>query len=151
MDFISLLATLAVSLTPGVPSRLPVDPSTVLGQPAALLEQSWGPGTPSDRQEGWHTLSWPQSWWGFAPHPTAYRITPAGNLQSIALTWPDCEPVIAALNQDLGEANEAATSPHFLNSLRYWRWEREGITFAVEDFAPGCEVQIYRPLPHLSE
>jgi hypothetical protein len=147
MEWISLLATLALSPHPGVPPRLPVNPATVLEQPVALLEQAWGPVAPSQAQEGWYTLVWPQRWWGLAPHPTAYRITPTGTLQSISLSWPDCIPIIAALTQDLGEPTENATSPHFLNSLRYWRWEREGVAFAVEDFAPGCEVSIYRYTP----
>jgi len=41
-----------------------------------------------------------------------------------------------------GEPDEEGPSPQFLASASYEKWEREGVAFTLEDYAPGCEVGI---------
>lgn len=126
--------------------RLPLDPAVELGTCDAgpRLEQRWGAPAGRRDEDGWSRLVWKQSWFGLAELDVTYTFAPDGGLTRIDFSAPDAEAVARAMQHELGAADEAGPSPQFLNSLRYWWWHRDGVLYALEDFAPGAEIGIVR-------
>lgn len=145
MNPLTHLALLAIGLN-GSPARMPVNPAKVLQQPFLSQARSWGQPLPDDGKGG-KRMRWKQTWFGQSGVLTGYLLTDDDKLQSITLSTPGCEALEAALHQDLGEPYEQGTSPQFLFSTRYARWNIQGIEFVLEDFTPGCEVAIYHYQP----
>lgn len=123
------------------PAPRPINLQQVLERPF-VAPAAWGPGSPSGIDGDTH-LYWQQRWFGLSVR-AGYLLLPDGTLQSITLRAPACAPLEAALRAELGEPYRAGPSPQFLFSLRFARWLQAGIEYVLEDFAPGCEVSLYR-------
>lgn len=144
MNKLTHLAMLAVGLR-GEPARMPVNPAEVLQRPfadGAHLTENWGAPLPELAESGRQRF-WLQPWFGLGPLKTGYLLLEDGKLQSITLYAEHCDGLESALHQDLGEPYQQGPSPQYLFSLRYARWNINGVEFVLEDFAPGCEVGIY--------
>jgi hypothetical protein len=127
-------------------TAMPLDPALALTQATTLkaLEQEWGPGTSpgNDGRDGWRTVAWTQTWFGQAGVKAVYTFDPEGCLKRIDLSAAESGPLSRAMRRDLGEPDQQGPSPQFLNSMSYQSWQREGIGFNLEDYAPGCTVGI---------
>lgn len=139
------LAALALLQPNGSPALLPLNlPQAFADCPfelSAYFEQVPSP----ELQEDWQRYTYQQYWFGAGPWPSVYLRHSSGQLQSITIT-PDpqaCEGLQALVSRYIGDAYKQGASPHFLNSLFFARWRREGLEFVFEDYSPGCELSIY--------
>ena len=125
---------------------LPLNVAAELGTATApRLEQRWGAARRlDDGHDAWRKLAWTQSWFGFAGLEVAYTFHPGGHLTRIDISLADAEAAARAMQSELGAADEAGPSPGVAMSLRYWSWQRDGVLFTLEDYAPGAELGIVR-------
>ena len=142
-DVVLRLAALALISQPGAPAVLPVDLPLLFSTPfdASVLGAEPIAITESD---DWLQFRVQQSWFGTGPWRSDYLIQAPHRLQRINV-YPDaCNGIEAELVRYLGEPQNRGVSPQVMHSLRYARWQREGLIFVLEWFVPGCELSIYR-------
>lgn len=135
------LASLSTA-DPGMLPVLPVNPRLILQQAVSPLEARWGKGH-YVRSGSSETISWQQSWFGLSEHTSVYLLTPEQRVQSISLYPESCQEAETRVSLYLGTADQAGLSPQYTNSWRYARWSREGVEFLLEDFGPGCRLELY--------
>jgi hypothetical protein len=142
MAIILSLATLTIIHTMTQFAQLPINPVLALGAPfsnahiaGAILE---------NRSEGWRTYALQENWFDQGLLKTIYLVAPTGLLQSIQVSATNCLLLAQKMEKTFGRPLKQGTSPSFLNSIYFFRWETEGVAFVLEDFSPGCELMIYR-------
>ena len=110
---------------------------------ASELEARWSGGERSDGPDGWTRITWRQPWFDCDVN-ARYTFDPSARLVRIDLHADDAAPLDTAMRTSLGAPDDEGASPDFLNSQHYATWHRGGVTYTLEDYAPGGELGIVR-------
>ena len=140
------LAALASATQPGVPPLLPLNlPAAFAARPLVMAELFELLPEPA-KHEDWFRYALLQPWLGQGPWPSVYLLHASGYLQRIEVTPPPeaCDGLQEHISHWLGAPVQVGNSPHYLQSMHYARWQREGLVFVLEFFVPGCELAIYQ-------